>query len=376
MGGAASEQAGSAPVSPEPEKPAVVDRDTFAQFERETARVFDYCRALVGRDDLAASATEAALSSARSMVQDPDLLRAWLFALARRQALATDVSGADSREVFELVYRHGIRREDLGAVLGVPAEEAAALLAAAEAEFGRPEPLVEQDPAEEAPGRVDVPPSQQRLLQDQDQLRAWLFALARQQALTSGSGSTAGQAARAAESPGLTVADFVAPNPEPTPASRWRRSVGRVRLAGRRRRIAAVTAMSLAAAAGLAVYLGGISHPVGSRAPAGTGGATLGPVGLPRPAQPNARPAVPAPHASPSSAVPISVMFPAVPPPVVEPPPPSPWPTSPSPTPKPSPKPSPTPSPKPSPTPSTKPSPTPSPKSSPKPTTPTPKPSG
>jgi hypothetical protein len=260
-------------------------------------------------------------------------------------------------------------------VLGVPVEEAAALLAAAEAEFGRPEPLVEPDPAEEAPGRIDVPPSQQRLLQDQDQLRAWLFALARQQALTAGSGSTAGQAARAAELPGLAVADFVPPNPQPTPARRWRRSMGRVRLAGRRRRIAAVTAMSLAAAAGVAVYLGGMSNPVGSRA-AGTDGAAVGPVGLLRPAQPNASPAVPAPHASPSPAIPISVMFPAVPPPVVDPPPPSPRPTSPSPSPKPSPKPSPTPSPKPSPTPSPKPSPTPTPKSSPKPTTASPKPSG
>lgn len=334
----------------------MVDRDTFAQFEREAARVFDYCRALTGRDDVAARLAEAALSSARSMAADPDLLGAWLVALARRQALATEGGAADSREVFELVYRHGIRREDLGAVLGVPVDEAVAALAAAELEFARPVTPAEPDPAEEAPSRLEVA-SGQSLLRDQDQLRAWLFALARQQAL-----------ARTRR----TVADFEAPGPEPMaggPAGR------RERQTGRRKQLAALTAIPLAALIGVAGYLGSVSHPVGSRA-ARTERSASGPVRPPRPVWPSAGPAAAAPHPSPSPAVPISILFPAVPPPLVEPST-SPRPTAPSPTPKASAKPSPTVKSSPSPTP--KPTPTPTPKSSatptPKPSSPTPKPS-
>jgi hypothetical protein len=71
------------------------------------------------------------------------------------ELLIADISGAGSgspweplpplsalhqrqREALNLVYRHGIRPDDLAMVLVVPPEEAQALLEAAEADFGRP----------------------------------------------------------------------------------------------------------------------------------------------------------------------------------------------------------------------------------------------
>lgn len=371
-----SKEAGSTPVNPEPEKPAVVDREALAEIlERESARVFEYCRVLVGREDVAANVTEAALSSARSMLQDPDRLRVWLADLARRQALARNVSEGgspeftapadailrpDSREVVELVYRHGIHPEDLGAVLGVPADEASALLAAAELELDRREPLAEPDPAEESLGPVEP---------EADRLRAWLFALARREALAVAAIGTAGRAAAGAElaryPPGeMTAANLADAFP---PASWWRGSVAQRPPRRRRVRLAVLTAVPLAAVIGVAVYLGGMSRPVGSRVGTGTGGTAIGSAGLPGLVLPDASPAVPAPHASPSPAVPVSALFPASPAPGVQPLPTSPPVTSPSPTPKPSPTTSPKPSPKPSPTPSPKPSPKPSPTPSPKP---------
>jgi len=378
-----SQEAGSTPVNPEPEKPAVVDREALAEIlERESARVFEYCRVLVGREDVAANVTEAALSSARSMLQDPDRLRVWLADLARRQALARNVSDAGlpgatppadalrPDEVIELVYRHGIRREDLGAVLGVPADEASALLAAAELELGRWDPPAEPDPAEEWPGPAEP---------DADRLRAWLFALARREALAMAAIGVAGRAAPGGELARYPAGDMAAANPADAfpPASWSRGSVAQPPPRRRRVRMAVLTAIPLAAAIGVAVYFGGV-RPVGSRAGTGTGSAGIGSAGLPRSVWPDASPAVAAPHASPSPAIPVSALFPASPAPGVQPlptsppvtsPPPSPKPsptTSPKPSPKPSPTTSPKPSPKPSATPTPKSSPTPSPESSPK----------
>ncbi len=348
----------------------MVDRDLLAQaLEREAGRVFDYCRALVGRDDVAMSVTEAALNSARSMLQEPDRLRAWLLDLARRQARPADVGDAaspratpfaepaadpepdqgilqpDSREVFELVYRHGIHREDLGAVLGVPAEEASALLAAAERELGRPEPPTTPDQAVAAPRPADPIPGQS-MLPAPDRLRAWLFALARQEALAVVASRAASQPA-----PGTALVrythDFAATDPERKfpPASWWQDSVAQP-TPRRRLRIAALTAIPLAAAIGLAVYLGGVSQPVGSSAAASAGSPAPGGAGIPPLVLPNASLAAAAPRPSPSPTVPIWALFPASPSPVVPPPPPPP--PAPSPTPSPTVKPSPTPTPKPS----------------------------
>jgi DNA-directed RNA polymerase specialized sigma24 family protein len=377
-----SNEDGFAPASPEPEKPAVVDHDLLAPtLERESARVFEYCRALIGRaligrEDVAVSATAAALDSARSMLRDPDRLRAWLVDLALRQAPPAEpvadpapdqgVLRPDGREAFELVYRHGIHREDLGAVLGVPAGEASALLAAAELELGRPEPLAEPDPAEPdpaeaAPGAAGLI-SGQSLLPDADRLRAWLFALARQEAVAAVSSGSTGQAAPAAELTRYTgsyPAATDAQQPFP-PASWWQDTVTQP-TPRRRRRIAALAAIPLAAAAGVAVYLGVVSHPASSGAGTGPGGSARSSA-PPRSARPNAGLAAAAPHASASPTIPISALLPVSPVPVLLPPsvPPAPPPTtkpSPTPTPKPSTKPSPTPTPKPS----TKPSPTPTP---------------
>jgi DNA-directed RNA polymerase specialized sigma24 family protein len=372
---------GSTPVSPEPENPAVVDHDLLAQtLEREAARVFEYCRALVGREDVAASVTEAALNSARSMLRDPDRLRAWLADLARRQGLASDSSDAASQrsappaelsglviadsaaitndpgaaasillpashEVFELVYRHGVRREDVGAVLGVSAEQASALLALAERELGRLEPPAAPDPAESAPGPVD-PVTGQPMLPAPDRLRAWLFALARQEALAVDSARTARRAV-----PGTELARYTrgsvatSTGHELLPASWWNGTVAQP-TTGRRVRIAALAAVPLAAAIVFAVYLGVGSRQVGSAA-VGAGSAATGAAGIPALVLPNASLAAAAPHASPSPTVPIWALFPASPSPVVQPPPPSP-PTSPSPSPKPTPKPSASATPKPS----------------------------
>jgi hypothetical protein len=140
------------------------DRDVrvFAElYAVHGAHVFDYCRAVVGSDAVAVSITRAALVSAPQLPQAPHLLRAGLIAAARQEAraFATVASGwlgagaaglevgdgalraalrqlpAGHREVLALVYRYDLWPEQLPAVLGVPARDAYARLAAAEYEF-------------------------------------------------------------------------------------------------------------------------------------------------------------------------------------------------------------------------------------------------
>jgi DNA-directed RNA polymerase specialized sigma24 family protein len=152
-------------------------------FDNHAEHLYEYCKQLVGDPDQAASVTEAAFIAARSVLENPENLRAWLFALARTEALSKgqgrapgdqdrrdsgyedDLVNTDSfsvaeiaaqaerhqqaaaaagpeltdrqREVLNLVYRHGIRPDHLPAILGLPPEESLALLADAEAGFAQ-----------------------------------------------------------------------------------------------------------------------------------------------------------------------------------------------------------------------------------------------
>jgi len=132
----------------------------------ELPRLFDYCRALLGRDGEAARTARSVLGTAHEPLPDRDRNRAWLFAMARRQAsdlrpsasgvlsylpLALDAASSQQadngvlrafgtlsdgdREIVDLVYRHGIRPADLATVLAVPAEEAYRRLVDAEEEL-------------------------------------------------------------------------------------------------------------------------------------------------------------------------------------------------------------------------------------------------
>jgi DNA-directed RNA polymerase specialized sigma24 family protein len=131
-------------------------------FAAHAAHLFEYAMALANSDAAAADATVAALAAREYLPEDPHLLRARLFAIARQEALATAQAGehcpefgavgspgttghavlavldylpARYREVLALVYRHGIWPEQLPAVLGVSVRAAYERLAAAEHEF-------------------------------------------------------------------------------------------------------------------------------------------------------------------------------------------------------------------------------------------------
>jgi DNA-directed RNA polymerase specialized sigma24 family protein len=137
-----------------------------AEVDAQLPHLFDYCRALLGRDDTAAATALAVMTSAQELMGDPQRMRADLFGLARRHAVALlpyssdeapydlpAAAGASARrasqfmlsafgeltyrdrEILDLVYRHGIRPADLPAVLAIPAEEAYRRLVNAEAEF-------------------------------------------------------------------------------------------------------------------------------------------------------------------------------------------------------------------------------------------------
>ena len=135
------------------EPPGADDQSAFAaMLDEHEAHLFDYCSRLVGDQAEAVSATETAMNAAQSLLADPDRLRAWLFALAR-QEIAAKMQPSDQHpdaEVLDLVYRHGIRPEDLPAVLGISPKQAMAMLAGAEAEVGG---LAGMD----APGDDDAP---------------------------------------------------------------------------------------------------------------------------------------------------------------------------------------------------------------------------
>jgi len=147
------------------------DLSSFTEmFDAHAAYVFDYCNGLLGDQEEAASATESILIAAQSILQDREKMRTWLFALARRECMPVSPERADGggavsgspaeelpapsalpqlqREALNLVYRLGILPDDLATVLGVPREEAEALLESAEAGFGRR--------AEAAPGSAVV----------------------------------------------------------------------------------------------------------------------------------------------------------------------------------------------------------------------------
>src|SRR5215472_3009064 len=102
----------------EPDWPGPPDdggRPDPAAIDAQLPAVVAYCRAVTGREDEAVSAAGVVIESARSLLTDPERLRAWLLAN---------------------VHRHGIQPEDLPVVLGMPPTEADELLAAAEEELG------------------------------------------------------------------------------------------------------------------------------------------------------------------------------------------------------------------------------------------------
>ncbi|HSR86881.1 MAG TPA: sigma-70 family RNA polymerase sigma factor [Streptosporangiaceae bacterium] len=156
------------------------DLDRFsAVVDRHAAHLYDYCRALLADPAEAADAARATLVIAFALLdrlQDIGRVRAWLLALARRECKSADPprslvmlsphpAGASGianepaigehrlrqlsagatltslppadREVLDLVYRHYLSSADVAAVLGVPADTASEMLAAAITSFER-----------------------------------------------------------------------------------------------------------------------------------------------------------------------------------------------------------------------------------------------
>lgn len=283
------ENSGPGPAGTQP--PAGAEALVTAMLGGQAGGLADYCRALTGREDEAAAAARAALLAAQECLTDAGQLRAFLFGLARREALAgrpagpaeadytpeamlpaftvgdlvaTDPGAGEAggrpgdplieafrgmrsrhREVLDLVYRHGIRPAALPAVLGVSAEDASTLLAAARQELA---------------GR---------------------------------SAAAAAAVPEAAAVPGGTA--------DGRAAAAWTRPAGALAspLARRRVRLAAVFALPVAVVAGLAGYLAETTVPGGPSASV-SAGVTLGPAGGPPVASQRAAPRPsPAPNSSP-----------------------------------------------------------------------------
>lgn len=188
-------------------------------FDTQLGDLVGYCRAITGREEDAVSTAHGVLDSAQSLLNEPDRLRAWLFALARMEILAA--SAPQNQEIFDLVHRHGIRPEDLPVVLGISPVDADELLAAAEEDVGWDDLAGRDDTTYLNEGRPELPAVESRgemferqlpgvvaychaltgreedavstahavlgsarsLLTQPDRLRAWLFALARREML-------------------------------------------------------------------------------------------------------------------------------------------------------------------------------------------------
>jgi hypothetical protein len=131
-------------------------RTGLAAFETHLGDLVAYCHAFTGRDEDAISTAHGVVESARSLLNDPGQLRAWLFALARMEILAG--SPPQAREIWDLVHEHGIRPEDLPTVLGISPVEADEKLAAAEEEIGWDYPAGREDAAY-LNGRLPDPPA-------------------------------------------------------------------------------------------------------------------------------------------------------------------------------------------------------------------------
>jgi DNA-directed RNA polymerase specialized sigma24 family protein len=136
-------------------------------WEQLTDGLFTYCLSVLCDQDAAVAAVREVRRLAqrhRRRLRRPELLRAWLYALARYSCLrwmddpAAERTGRHSggqarlgslawpesagttpaqREALELTGRHGLRTEELAAVLGLAPEQAGALLAQASCEVER-----------------------------------------------------------------------------------------------------------------------------------------------------------------------------------------------------------------------------------------------
>jgi RNA polymerase sigma factor (sigma-70 family) len=176
-------------LDPDPD-PAAPGDDALlvALFEPHAADLYDFCTSQIADKQEAADAAHATLIIAYVLsdrLRDADRLRAWLFALARRECASEEpvraalpFSAWDSagtvreaepptvemrptsiharehavrraavaalaalpgpeREVLDLVYRHNFSRAELPAILGLPDSRTQALLAAAVEQFER-----------------------------------------------------------------------------------------------------------------------------------------------------------------------------------------------------------------------------------------------
>jgi hypothetical protein len=103
-------------------------------FDAYGDRLYAYCLALLADEDLAAAVTRDTLlvaGEAAASLRQPDLLRPWLYALARNECLRSWGGPLISpqRELAELSDQHRFEAADVGAVLGIPTDHVTARLA-------------------------------------------------------------------------------------------------------------------------------------------------------------------------------------------------------------------------------------------------------